>query len=708
MATTNVGISDPQGMIAAAEPLRKNGRLNGAMILDVYNTPSEAAQGGGQQSNPAMTQLMEALGYGDLYKKGWVSDGVEEADGALRGAQKQKPTPELQAVLDKVNAKYQVARVSQGGSKRQFVFVDKTTGQPAFASKTFERDSPWKAPLEGIAFVGGAALGAGWLGGSLGAGAGAGATNAALAESAAQTAGYGASSAGLGGGAGELAAAGAAGSSAGALESSGQIALQSVGSMSQLPAIASNPSWMSQVGNVAGGLSSAQSLGGTTAPGYSASANYGAGLSGAQTGAYDSVINATGSPGLANAASQAAGAAQGVGNTISERWASLTPQQRAQWGGTIGSALAGGFAAASSSGTGKGGAGQQAAGAIQLDVAKQLQGLGTSELAAAPARQAQSDVSFDTLIQRALQSQATNDGRSQQVWDEYLNTYMPAARRMADTAANYDTEGRRDAAGAEAVAGVDAQLARQRDAFGRDIRATGGTLSAGRGATLDLAQRFAGARGGAAADRSARQQVENTGIALTQGVVSQGNQVAGLANSTSALGLQAGNTASGGLQAKQGVYGQALQPGLSALQSANSAAGGAGNTFNGVANQQLAQQQSDAAGYAGLGSLLGNLAGLYYSDPKTKKIGRKVSGKQALKSLSNAEVRHYRYKPGFADGGKHIGRMAGKGDPKGLDGMHRISVQDELGKHHAAISELSKQVKRLSLEDASERKKERA
>jgi hypothetical protein len=141
------------------------------------------------------------------------------------------------------------------------------------------------------------------------------------------------------------------------------------------------------------------------------------------------------------------------------------------------------------------------------------------------------------------------------------------------------------------------------------------------------------------------------------------------------------------------------------LQSANSAAGGAGNTFNGVANQQLAQQQSDAAGYAGLGSLLGNLAGLYYtSDPKTKNIGRKVSGKQALKSLSDAEVRHYRYKPGFADGGKHIGRMAGKGDPKGLDGMHRISVQDEIGKHHAAIKELSHQVKRLSLADASKRK----
>jgi hypothetical protein len=61
-------------------------------------------------------------------------------------------------------------------------------------------------------------------------------------------------------------------------------------------------------GTAAGGGTAAASGGGGSG-GYSAAQNYGAGMTGAQTSAYDSVIGATGSGTLANAASEAVGAA---------------------------------------------------------------------------------------------------------------------------------------------------------------------------------------------------------------------------------------------------------------------------------------------------------------------------------------------------------------------------------------------------------------
>ena len=308
---------------------------------------------------------------------------------------------------------------------------------------------------------------------------------------------------------------------------------------------------MTQAAQGAGGLGAAAGGGGgTTAPGYSASANYGAGMSGAQTSTYDAVMRATGSPQLANMVTQGA-------SGITQMWGQLTPAQRAQLGGSLGGLLA---TAASGGGSSANTAGQRTAGNMQLDVARQLQGLGTSEIAALGQRRASSDASFDQIIQAALRSQQTNDGRSQQLWDEMTTHYLPAGRRLAETAANYDTAGRREAAGAEAVAGVDAQLARQREGFGRDLRLSGGTMDAGRGATMDLAQRFAGAKLGAGADRVARQGVEDRGIALNQGVAQLGQGMGSMANSTSQIGLSAGGLATGAVQGRQGAYNAALTP----------------------------------------------------------------------------------------------------------------------------------------------------
>lgn len=688
------------------QPFKKGRRYNGHLILETHSF-ADGNLYGNAGSRSAMQGLMNQLGYGELYKNGFT---VPDGSSAESNNPRMLPSPELQKVLDKVNAQYGAARISRGGDKRQFVFYDKKTGQPIMESAVVKRNVPWKDVVEGVLFVGGVAVGAASIGGTLGAaGAGGGgasaATNAALAESAVGTAGYGASSAGLGG----ATAAGGGAAAVGDLAYSGQMAAYTPASTASLPAVGSNPAWMTQAAQAGGaaggasGLGGVPSAGGTTAPGYSASANYGSGLSGAQTSAYDSVIGATGSPGLADAASQTVGAGQGVSQTVIDNWNRLTPAQQARLGGSLASAIAGGFAGASSGGSSGGTSAATTAADRNMQIGLSQQQLADQLRAQIPGRQADYDAQFDQILGEMLTSQRNNNAFSNDLMAQYRTTYMPAQQRMADTAANYDTAGRREAAGAEAVAGVDAQFQRQREGLQRDLGRAGVSMDSGRALTLDQASRFGAAKAAAGADRVARQGVEDRGIALTQGVVSQGNQVAQTGLAAGSLSNSAGSQAGNTLQGQQATYNATVQPTLAAYQGAASATGNAGSLYDqatrtrmGLDSQRNADRAADAAGW---GSLIGTLGSLYYSDKKTKHVGKKVSGKKALRSLEDADVHEYRYKKEFG-GGKHIGRMAGKADPKGPDGLRKISVQDEIGKQHAAIAELSKQVKKLSLADA--------
>lgn len=408
---------------------------------------------------------------------------------------------------------------------------------------------------------------------------------------------------------------------------------------------------------------------------------------------------------VASSGLTAASAAPGVLDKMKAAWDALPLARKMQLGSLAGSALVGALAPGSN-GTGAGGAGQAGAAGLQMNIANQLQGVGTQQLGNAATRQAQFDPQFQKIIDAAIASQQTNNARSEQVWQQYQNYLMPAQQRMAQQAADYSSPGRMNAAGAEAVAGVDAQFQRNREAQQRDLGRAGVSMSSGRGLTLDAAQRFQQAKASAGADRVARQGIEDRGIALTQNVAAQANPTAGLALNATQTGLNAGNTAAGTSATQQQTYNASLQPGLNALQGASSAAGGAGNTYNGLANVNLNQQQQTNAGYAGLGSLVGQLGSLYFqSDPKTKTKARgKISGKAARQSLENADVSRWKYKKGYGDEGEHIGRMAGKGDKKGPDGMRRIDVASEFGRHHAAIADISRDVKamrkRLSLADA--------
>lgn len=361
--------------------------------------------------------------------------------------------------------------------------------------------------------------------------------------------------------------------------------------------------------------------------------------------------------------------------------------------------------------------GQNRAAEANAAIAGRQQDLAERSYADAQARQARFDPRFEQLIDSALASQQTQDARSAEQWDLYRELGLPAERRLADAAANFDTPERRAQEAEAAVAGVDRQFEAQRDAQRRQLARTGSSVSGNRALTLDAASRFANAKTSAAADRNARRQVEATGLSLTDAVAARGRGMTSTGLQAAGLALNAGNTAGGNLGQQQSTYNASLAPTMGFYQGAVGANNSAGSIYGDIARTQQQSNQGTLAGLAGLGGLAGTLltapmggtllGTMIGSDPKTKDVHGEVSGKKALRTLASAKVYDWTYKKGEGDGRRHLGRMAGEGDVDTSRGK-AIDVISEIGTHHAAIAELARDVKslkrRLSLGDVEDAK----
>ncbi len=329
--------------------------------------------------------------------------------------------------------------------------------------------------------------------------------------------------------------------------------------------------------------------------------------------------------------------------------------------------------------------------------------LARQQYADAQKRQAIFDPKFSAMIDAALKSQQTQDDRSAQQWDQYTTTFMPAEKKLADASMSYDTPGRREEVAGQARAGVANEFAAARDEFGRTLGRRGVSLSSGNGASLAMSGQLAEAKASAAADRSARNQVEATGLSLLDNTVKTGRGLASTGLQAAGLALNAGGTAGGGLGQQQSTYNASMAPAANFYSGATGSTNSAAGIFGTVAKIQQQSQSQGLAGLAGLGPLGTTL--LLGSSKDFKDPVGKVSGKAARKSLEDAPVERWRYKPGMFDGAEHIGPyvedMEGSGATKGK----ALDVISTLGLHHAAIADVSKELKklnrRLSLADAA-------
>jgi hypothetical protein len=125
-----------------------------------------------------------------------------------------------------------------------------------------------------------------------------------------------------------------------------------------------------------------------------------------------------------------------------------------------------------------------------------------------------------------------------------------------------------------------------------------------------------------------------------------------------------------------------------------------GSLYNSQLSSWNAQQQADAANNAGIfgaiGTGLGTAAGFFSSkDVKTDK--EPIPEGQALEAVESMPVERWRYMPGIADGGPHVGPYAedmkaatGTGDGK------TIQAQDAIGLTMKAVQDVNAKVDRLA------------
>ena len=255
----------------------------------------------------------------------------------------------------------------------------------------------------------------------------------------------------------------------------------------------------------------------------------------------------------------------------------------------------------------------------------------------------------------------------------YKSTFAPIEDRMASDAMTWDSAERQDSEAAKAKSDIYANAAQQQAATQRNMASMGVNPNSGRFGATSRADAITTALGAAGAQNATRDNVRQQGIALRGQAAGIGQQVLGNANTATSLGMQATgaglgatqsayqtkaagtgqamNALTGGLAAsgigstsaslantQSGAGYQGLGVGLSAGNQAVGA-GGAGNSnfyanngimtqgygtaMQGYTNQAGAlnnlygnqinawgmQQQANGTASAGLGSMVGTIAG---------------------------------------------------------------------------------------------------
>ncbi|MFC3074921.1 tail fiber domain-containing protein [Shinella pollutisoli] len=298
----------------------------------------------------------------------------------------------------------------------------------------------------------------------------------------------------------------------------------------------------------------------------------------------------------------------------------------------------------------------------------------------------------------------------------YDKVFKPVENSFIRQAKNYATRARQRQAAAEARSDVQRAAATQRQIAERDAAALGINPASGRYAGIRAEQDLDTALASAGAENNARQMVRDKGLALKADVVNLGRGLPAQAAAGSAGSVAAGGTALSGTQASNSQF----------LASTGIMSGGFGGAMQGYAgqastlNQQYGlqldgwktEQQIAAQNAAGMGSFLGGIGGLIFSDEELKENKEELPEGAALDAVREMPVEEWDYKPGVADEGRHVGtyaqdfqRETGRGDGK------TIPVQDAIGITMAAVKDLDRKVDELGasigLAGVGERRKKR-
>ncbi|CAM1656234.1 Intramolecular chaperone auto-processing domain [Bartonella choladocola] len=293
---------------------------------------------------------------------------------------------------------------------------------------------------------------------------------------------------------------------------------------------------------------------------------------------------------------------------------------------------------------------------------------------------------------------------AQQDRDRYNNVFVPAQDKFVNTAMNYDTPEKQEEAAAEASADVQNSAAKAQEAQARNAASMGVNPASGRYAGIDQNTVMNTALANAGAQNQARQLVRDKALGLQYQAANMGNMLPQQSNQTMGLGLGAGSDAIGLAQRNQQLFNGSTGIVNSGYAGAMSGYQGMSNSLNNLYGNQLsawqAQNQQNAQKASGLGSFLGGVAGIASSflpsDKNLKTNKRHLRAGAGLEAVNSMPIDTWKYKPGVADEGEHIGTYAqdfkkatGKGDGE------TIPTVDAIGISMKAIQDLSKEVKNI-------------
>lgn len=342
------------------------------------------------------------------------------------------------------------------------------------------------------------------------------------------------------------------------------------------------------------------------------------------------------------------------------------------------------------------------------DIAGQQLTLAQQQAARTAQLQAQSDPLYSQLIQNNVAQAGKNAAQSDAQFARYTSNFAPVEAKMADTALNFDTAGRREQEAQTAVADQAARFTQARDERNRNLLASGVDPSSGKAQAYDNSARIEQAKAEAGGANAARRQVENTGLSLIQNAANFGqtklNTGLGLAtaatntgNAAAALSNQQQNGGNNNAQTTSGLFG-----------NASNSLGTQANINNGLFNQQQTAYNNKNAQTSDWLGAIGQVAGAYFSSSKKLKdeVGD-VNTEAAAVAVGSTPIKAWRYKPGAVagdDGSVKIGKYAedsqgatGLGDGKGLDavtenGLNQATLQYLLEKEAKRDPKLRKKL----------------
>jgi len=338
------------------------------------------------------------------------------------------------------------------------------------------------------------------------------------------------------------------------------------------------------------------------------------------------------------------------------------------------------------------------------EVAKELLAFNKQVYEGNKPRQAALDELAKKVVNQQLGQSEQNAALAQDYADYMKGTFRPIEKSLAAVAETAGGAADQERLAAEAGADVSQAFEAGRGAQTRDLARMGLNPNSGAFVGADTVSRMGEAATRAKAMNDARTNAKNIGWAKKMDVASVGRNLPSSQATSSSLATSGGSAAMGSAAAPMTTTNQnaaQMNAGYAGTVNANNAAG---NLYLGQYNAQMtsynAQQQADAAKWAGIGSLAGTGIGSYaaLSSKKAKHKKRPADENVALKGLKRLPVEKWNYKKGMGDDGatRHMGPYAedfkkefGVGDGK------TINVVDAMGVTMAAIQGLSKKVDKL-------------